>query len=130
MNPVSRCRSLPVGLALCLLLSGNVFAQEKSRPAEAVVQTTGTLGSPSATTTLPGNQLPPPAPEFGGVIKDDALQSTPWWPPRIVPPKDAPNILMIMTDDAGFAIPSTFGGVIPDAGDGRAGGGRPALSTA
>ena len=47
------------------------------------------------------------------MIKDDALNSKPWWPPRIVPPKDAPNILLIMTDDAGFGIPSTFGGVIP-----------------
>jgi arylsulfatase len=47
------------------------------------------------------------------VIKDDALQSTPWWAPRIVPPKDAPNILLIITDDAGFGVPSTFGGVIP-----------------
>jgi hypothetical protein len=33
-------------------------------------QVTGTLGSPSATTTIPGNQLPPPPPEFGGVIKE------------------------------------------------------------
>ena len=74
---------------------------------------TGTLGSPDATTTIPGNQLPPPAPKFGGVIKDDALQSTQWWPPRVVPPEDAPNILLIMTDDAGFGVPSTFGGVIP-----------------
>ena len=31
----------------------------------------------------------------------------------MVPPKDALNILLILTDDAGFAIPSTFGGVIP-----------------
>ncbi|MCG6862337.1 MAG: LysM peptidoglycan-binding domain-containing protein, partial [Chromatiaceae bacterium] len=45
----------------------------------AKVQVTGKLGSPSATTTLPGNQLPAPAPKFGGVIKDDALESTPWW---------------------------------------------------
>ena len=29
------------------------------------------------------------------------------------PPKGAPNILLIMTDDVGFAAPSTFGGVIP-----------------
>jgi arylsulfatase A-like enzyme len=79
----------------------------------APVQVTGELGSPSATTTIPGNQLPAPAPPFGGVIKDDALQSTEWWPPRVVPPKDAPNILFIMTDDAGFGVPSTFGGVIP-----------------
>jgi arylsulfatase len=74
---------------------------------------TGTLGSPSATTTITGKQLPSPDPNFGGVIKDGALQSTPWWAPRIVPPKGAPNVLLIITDDAGFGVPSTFGGVIP-----------------
>ena len=47
------------------------------------------------------------------MIKDDALQSKPWWAPRIVPPKGAPNVLLIITDDAGFGVPSTFGGVIP-----------------
>ena len=36
-------------------------------------QVTGTPGSPSATTTIDGKQLPPPDPKFGGVIKDDAL---------------------------------------------------------
>ena len=76
-------------------------------------QTTGTPGSPDATTTIKGDQLPPPDPKFGGVIKDDALQSKAWWAPRIVPPKKAPNILLIMTDDSGFGVPSTFGGVIP-----------------
>jgi arylsulfatase A-like enzyme len=30
-----------------------------------------------------------------------------------VPPKGAPNVLLIITDDAGFGVPSTFGGVIP-----------------
>ncbi|MEN8711747.1 MAG: arylsulfatase [Arenicellales bacterium] len=80
----------------------------------ALAQTvTGTLGSPSATTTISGKQLPPPEPEYGGVIKNDALSSKPWWAPRIVPPKQAPNVLLIITDDAGFAVPSTFGGVIP-----------------
>ena len=76
-------------------------------------QVTGELGSPSATTTISGKQLPPPAPEFGGVIKEKASESTPWWPPRVVPPKGAPNVLLIMTDDQGFGAPSTFGGVIP-----------------
>ncbi|MGO9479163.1 MAG: sulfatase-like hydrolase/transferase [Limisphaerales bacterium] len=79
----------------------------------AEIQTTGTPGSPGATTTIDGKQLPPPDPKFGGVIKDDALQSKAWWAPRIVPPKQAPNILLIMTDDSGFGVPSTFGGVIP-----------------
>ncbi|MCG5238055.1 arylsulfatase [Xanthobacter oligotrophicus] len=74
---------------------------------------TGTPGSPSATTTIEGNQIPPPDPKFGGVIKEKATESTPWWPPRVVPPKRAPNVLLIMTDDQGFGAPSTFGGVIP-----------------
>ncbi len=77
------------------------------------IETTGVVGSPDATTTINGEQLPAPQPAFGGVIKDDALSSKPWWAPRIVPPKQAPNILLIITDDAGFGIPSTFGGVIP-----------------
>jgi arylsulfatase A-like enzyme len=76
-------------------------------------EVTGTLGSPSATTTISGKQLPAPDPEFGGEIKNTALQSKPWWAPRIVPPSKAPNVLLIITDDAGFGVPSTFGGVIP-----------------
>jgi arylsulfatase len=70
-------------------------------------------GSPSATEPLHTRYLPPPPPKFKGVINLDAAQSKPWWPPRVVPPKGAPNILLIMTDDCGFGAPSTFGGVIP-----------------
>jgi arylsulfatase A-like enzyme len=76
-------------------------------------EVTGTLGSPGATTTISGKQLPVPDPKFGGVIKNEALQSKIWWAPRIVPPKQAPNVLLIITDDSGFGVPSTFGGVIP-----------------
>jgi arylsulfatase len=70
-------------------------------------------GSPSGTTSIDGKQLPPPPSKFGGVIQRNAAQSKPWWPPRVVPPKGAPNVLLIMTDDVGFGAPSTFGGVIP-----------------
>ena len=76
-------------------------------------QTTGEPGSPTATTTTGGKQLPLPDPKFGGVIKEKASESKAWWPPRVVPPKGAPNVLLIMTDDVGFGAPSTFGGVIP-----------------
>ena len=48
-------------------------AAESSTPAG--VQTTGVPGSPSATTTINGKQLPPPDPKFGGVIKENAAQS-------------------------------------------------------
>ncbi len=84
-----------------------------SLAAQTEIQTTGTPGSPSATTTIPGNQLPAPDPKFGGVIEQEALKSKPWWAPRIVPPEGAPNVLLIITDDSGFGVPSTFGGVIP-----------------
>src|SRR5215471_7676636 len=76
-------------------------------------QVTGTPGSPSATTTIEGNQLPAPPRKFGGVTEESAKDSRPWWPPRVVPPKGAPNILLIMTDDQGYGVSGTFGGVIP-----------------
>jgi arylsulfatase A-like enzyme len=96
-------------------------AQTETSPTEAAPtaasvpagQIYGVPGSPSATMAIDGKQLPAPDPKFGGVIKDGALQSKPWWAPRIVPPKGAPNVLLIITDDAGFGMPSTFGGVIP-----------------
>jgi arylsulfatase len=79
----------------------------------AAQQVTGELGSPSATTTIDGKQLPPPPPKFGGMIKESATDSKTWWPPRVVPPKGAPNVLLIMTDDQGYGLSGTFGGVIP-----------------
>ena len=93
-------------------ITGAVLLMLAALPALAV-ETTGAPGSPSATSTIDGRQLPAPDPKFGGVIKNDALQSKPWWAPRIVPPNQAPNVLLIITDDAGFGVPGTFGGVIP-----------------
>jgi arylsulfatase A-like enzyme len=79
----------------------------------AAQQTEGVAGSPSATTTIDGRYLPSPPQPFKGEINLNAAQSKPAWPGRVVPPKGAPNILLIMTDDVGFGAPSTFGGVIP-----------------
>ena len=95
----------------CLGLLALIVATT-STPAIAQ-QTTGTPGSPSATTTIDGRYLPSPPQPFQGDIGLNALQSKPAWPARVVPPKGAPNILLIMTDDVGFGAPSTFGGVIP-----------------
>ena len=100
-----------VGLFLATALASVALACNSSHG--IAQQVTGVPGSPGATTTLDGKQLPPPEPTFGGVIKDRASESTPWWAPRVVPPKGAPNVLLIMTDDVGFAAPGTFGGVVP-----------------
>jgi arylsulfatase A-like enzyme len=98
-------------LLLCAMLAIAVMATAAS--AQAQVQTSGTPGSPSATTTIDGKQLPAPDPKFGGVINETAADSKPYWPPTVVPPKGAPNVLLIMTDDQGYGVYSTFGGVIP-----------------
>jgi arylsulfatase len=79
----------------------------------AAQEVTGTPGSPSATTTIDGRYIPPPPPRFGGRVGLSAKDSTPYWPPTVVPPKGAPNVLLIMTDDAGYGVSGTFGGVIP-----------------
>jgi len=96
-------------------LSGAARAQTPgpapTAASEGVIQ--GTLGDPSATLSIDGRALPPAPPAFEGVIKESATGSTPWWPPRIVPPEGAPNVLLIMTDDQGYGISSTFGGIIP-----------------
>jgi arylsulfatase len=84
-------RQIPIAsIYICIIVAATVPLQAQQ------IQTTGTPGSPGATTTISGKQLPAPDPKFGGVIKDDALQSKPWWAPRVVPPKQAPNILLIM----------------------------------
>ena len=43
-------------------------------------------------------------------------ESKPYWPARIVPPKGAPNVLLIMTDDVGFGVPEHLRRRDPDAG--------------
>src|SRR5215471_17334228 len=105
------CASIQPIIALTLILSASVVtALTGSALAQ---QTTGTPGSPDATTTIDGKYLPPPAPPFGGTINLDSKDSKPFWPASVVPPKGAPNVLLIMTDDQGYGVSGTFGGVIP-----------------
>jgi arylsulfatase len=57
--------------------------------------------------------LPFPTPPMGGEVGPTMQESVHKW--REAPnhlPEDAPNILIIMLDDAGFGQPSTFGGLI------------------
>ena len=102
-----------MGRTLPLVIAAPAIAALLAAGAAAAQQITGMPGSPGATTTIDGRYLPPPPPPFGGAVSPNAAQSTPSWPALVVPPKGAPNILLIMTDDVGFAAPSTFGGVIP-----------------
>ena len=95
-------RSMIMGAGLLALSCVSALAQ----------QATGVPGSPGGTTTITGKQLPPPDPKFGDVIKEGPPESKPWWPPRVVPPKGEPNVLVIVTDDSGFGAPDVSGGVV------------------
>jgi arylsulfatase len=47
--------------------------------------------------------------EFGGVIGRYHYDSQPWWPPDLKAPAGAPNVLLVVLDDVGFAQLGCFG---------------------
>jgi len=57
--------------------------------------------------------LPLPEPKFSGKITENYKQSKDDFPQPIAPPKGAPNVLVILIDDLGYAGTSMFGGLIP-----------------
>jgi arylsulfatase A-like enzyme len=46
---------------------------------------------------------------FPGVIGRYRTESTPWWPEPVRPPDGAPNVLVVLLDDVGFAQLGCFG---------------------
>jgi arylsulfatase len=95
-------RALSLATLSLAALAGAVQAQTPSpAPAQAAVQ-------PDPSVVLPK----PPAP-FAGKIGRTAAESVPSWPKPVTAPAHAPNVLLILTDDVGFAASSTFGGPIP-----------------
>ena len=72
-------------------------------------------------TVLPIRRAP-----FAGVAAKTLGGSVPDWDliGHVKPPAGAPNVLLVLIDDAGFGNPGTFGGPIADAElrpDGRRG---------
>lgn len=67
-------------------------------------------------TTLAGCQFfhgdGPAAPEFGGTIDRSYENSVEWWPEPTRPPEGAPNVVIFLLDDTGFAHLGAFGGLI------------------
>ena len=57
--------------------------------------------------------LPTPTPPFQGFIAPNLVNSQPGWPPTIMPREGAPNVLLVLIDDAGFGSNSAFGGLVP-----------------
>ncbi len=51
-------------------------------------------------------------PEFKGKIAKKYKDSQEWWAPEVRPPKGAPNVIIFLLDDVGFAQVGSFGGLI------------------
>ncbi len=52
------------------------------------------------------------APEFKGKIAESYEESEEWWPEPAKPPEGAPNVIIFLLDDVGFAQIGSFGGLI------------------
>src|SRR5262245_58424525 len=120
MSKLTRTRIAAALVVVACAVAGYLAATGGPKPLvaapddkEAAKSASPLAGSPAATTTIDGKQLPPPPARFGGKIERGAAKSQPYWPPKVTPKKGAPNVLLIMTDDSGFGVTSTFGGVIP-----------------
>ena len=63
--------------------------------------------------TLNRDALPIPDPAFKGQIGRTIEESKPDYPQPVRAPAGAPNVLLILLDDVGFGMCSTFGGPVP-----------------
>jgi arylsulfatase A-like enzyme len=86
--------------------------------------------SPPSTSEAPATVAPPAEPAneseivltngvktkriegFGGVIAEKYDDSQEWWAPYETPNEDAPNVIIFLLDDVGFAQVGSFGGLI------------------
>lgn len=93
--------STSIVLALSLGALGAMLAMAQQTP-EARTATQSVEAD-----TLPHADLP-----FRGVANRTLEGSKPDFPHPVKPPKDAPNVLLVLIDDAGFGNPSTFGGPV------------------
>jgi arylsulfatase len=89
----------------------------KQRRGSAIVATALSvsvlLGSPAVWAQVQGNKvLPPPEPPFGGTIGRTYKDSRPDKFPIARAPDGAPNVLVVLIDDAGFGQWGTFGGQV------------------
>jgi arylsulfatase A-like enzyme len=76
-------------------------------------QRTSAVAEQSKPVASVGTQLPMPDPAFKGTIRETYKDSTPDYPQPVKAPKGAPNVLLVLLDDVGFGMCSTFGGPVP-----------------
>jgi len=97
-----------LGIPLRSVLAGTVAFAAPG----AIQQVTGEPVSPGATESKHRSNLPMPNTVRPSLITYDAKDPDSKFPPieQLRPPKGAPNVLIVLIDDAGFGSSSAFGG--------------------
>ena len=87
--------------AASLAIFGIAAAQQAIKLVDTIMSSLSSTRSVQSSTVIPA-----PEPTFGGVIDRNVANSKAWWPPKIEPAADAPNVLLILIDDEGYGAPS------------------------
>jgi arylsulfatase A-like enzyme len=107
-NVKTRFTKLTVAFGVLVLVARAALAQS------GTVQTSGATVATTVPPPSPAESLPRPDFRFKGQVGRTYEDSGPPTFPQVVrPPKGAPNVLLILIDDAGFGQFSTFGGGVP-----------------
>ena len=98
--------------AFVAALTGSLLLGAASIPTYGAEQNIGTPGSPAAPDLKHRSHLPMPNTPRPTLTTYDAKNPDSKFPPieQLRPPQGAPNVLLILIDDAGFGSSSTFGG--------------------
>ena len=92
-------------LALCLAAMASMVLPACQKEA---------VSPPQVDAAVDAAEAPPPEgeTEFKGKIARSYADSEEWWPTPVTPPEGAPNIIIFLLDDTGFAQIGSFGGLI------------------
>lgn len=103
-NSKSEAGTLVAAFAASMLMSAAAQARSDAATEQSSVSPWPAASTPAV--------LPEPGPPFTGVIGPTLAGSRPEWPPSPTPAKGAPNVVIILIDDAGFAATDLFGGPV------------------
>lgn len=95
--------------AVAILLSTALFLVSTFSFAQSAIATEIPAQGTQETTV----QLPKPDPVFKGRVGKTYKDSVPSYPKPVKAPEGDPNVLLILLDDVGFGMTSTFGGPVP-----------------
>lgn len=79
----------------------------------AIISLAACTSPDSSNSNSESTKLPYDDPAFHGKIGRTYADSEMDWPDNPTPPEGAPNVVVILLDDVGFGMTSTFGGSVP-----------------